>query len=398
MPWIGPGRMIATSTTRSSSVDGRDFGSVCIWARLSTWKTPTVSAAWSIAKTSGTSSGRRSRSRQTAQSCSISWSVSSIAASIPSPSRSSLISLRASTSRLSNWTTTRSGIVARSSGAMSISGAAVTSIPPLWMLRDGAGSRRSGRRTRASAPSRERSFVEPPRAWRRRLGLDARRPTSGRRPGPCGAVSAPAGPSGSAGRADPVPAGRPGPRSAVDLAALRIDRAPVDQRRRDEPLAVRGVARPATLAQPGDARRRVARPALVVAVARRPDRRQRRERIGQGAGLGPVGDRCQPAERPRRVPGPPGRLPAPGGTFPTSGRLSLELPQISIVETEPVGGPQSALDAASRPAEPRPRPAGSVGSGATPGRHPPAARHVFSWPIPSTRPRSPRLAPPRRRL
>ena len=40
LPWIGPGRMIATSTTRSSRLCGRDFGSVCIWARLSTWKTP----------------------------------------------------------------------------------------------------------------------------------------------------------------------------------------------------------------------------------------------------------------------------------------------------------------------------------------------------------------------
>ena len=40
--------MIATSTTRSSRLCGRDLGSVCIWARLSTWKTPTVSAAWSI--------------------------------------------------------------------------------------------------------------------------------------------------------------------------------------------------------------------------------------------------------------------------------------------------------------------------------------------------------------
>ena len=72
MPWIGPGRMIATSTTRSSRFAGFDFGSVCIWARLSTWKTPTVSAAWSIWKTSGTSSGSLSRSTQAAQSCSIS--------------------------------------------------------------------------------------------------------------------------------------------------------------------------------------------------------------------------------------------------------------------------------------------------------------------------------------
>ena len=44
--------MIATSTTRSSRLSGFDFGSVCICARLSTWNTPTVSAAWSIAKTS----------------------------------------------------------------------------------------------------------------------------------------------------------------------------------------------------------------------------------------------------------------------------------------------------------------------------------------------------------
>ena len=46
-----------------------------------------------------------------------------------------MISLSVSTSRLSNWTTTRSGIVARSSGAMSMSGAAVTSIPPEWIDR-----------------------------------------------------------------------------------------------------------------------------------------------------------------------------------------------------------------------------------------------------------------------
>ena len=58
-----------------------------------------------------------------------------MAASMPRPSRSSLISLIVSTSRLSYWTTTRSGIVARSSGAMSMSGAAVTSMPPEWMER-----------------------------------------------------------------------------------------------------------------------------------------------------------------------------------------------------------------------------------------------------------------------
>ena len=74
-----------------------------------------------------------SRSRHTAQSCSMSWTHSSMAASMPSPSRSSLISFMVSTSRLSNWTTTRFSIVARSMGAMSMRGAAVTSMPPEWI-------------------------------------------------------------------------------------------------------------------------------------------------------------------------------------------------------------------------------------------------------------------------
>ena len=43
---------------------GRLLGSVCICARDSIWKTPTVSAAWIMRKTSGMSSGRRSRSTQ----------------------------------------------------------------------------------------------------------------------------------------------------------------------------------------------------------------------------------------------------------------------------------------------------------------------------------------------
>ena len=81
-PMSGPGRMIATSTTRSSRLCGRLFGSVCICARLSTWNTPTVSAAWSISKTSGTSSGIRSRSKQAAPSCSVSCSVASAAAGL----------------------------------------------------------------------------------------------------------------------------------------------------------------------------------------------------------------------------------------------------------------------------------------------------------------------------
>ena len=45
LPWMGPGRMIATSTTRSLNAAGRVRGRVIIWARDSIWKTPIVSAA-----------------------------------------------------------------------------------------------------------------------------------------------------------------------------------------------------------------------------------------------------------------------------------------------------------------------------------------------------------------
>ncbi len=43
-PWIGPGRTRATSTTMSSKQQGWSLGSICAWARLSTWKQPIVSA------------------------------------------------------------------------------------------------------------------------------------------------------------------------------------------------------------------------------------------------------------------------------------------------------------------------------------------------------------------
>ena len=71
-----------------------------------------------------------------------------------------------------------------------------------------------------------------------------------------------------------------GPRRRLDLATLRIDPASLDERRRDEPVALCRVASPPSVPQPGDARGRVAGPALVVA-APRPDRGSRRERVGQ---------------------------------------------------------------------------------------------------------------------
>ncbi len=41
--WMGPGRMMEAATARSSNFVGRSRGSVEIWARDSTWKTPIVS-------------------------------------------------------------------------------------------------------------------------------------------------------------------------------------------------------------------------------------------------------------------------------------------------------------------------------------------------------------------
>ena len=74
------------------------------------------------------------------------------------------MSFNVSTSRLSNWTTTRSTIVAFSIGAMSMSGAAVTSIPPEWI--DRWRGKPSMRAQNSSQRSQwERPTVEPPRAW-----------------------------------------------------------------------------------------------------------------------------------------------------------------------------------------------------------------------------------------
>src|SRR3954454_22446905 len=57
LPRVGPGRTSATSIVRSSRFSGRVRSRLCICARLSIWKTPTVSAAWISAYTAGWSSG-----------------------------------------------------------------------------------------------------------------------------------------------------------------------------------------------------------------------------------------------------------------------------------------------------------------------------------------------------
>ena len=66
-PTIGPGRTSATCTVRSSRSSGFVRTSDCIWARLSIWNTPTVSAAWISANTSGSSNPTRERSTGSAR-------------------------------------------------------------------------------------------------------------------------------------------------------------------------------------------------------------------------------------------------------------------------------------------------------------------------------------------
>ena len=205
--------------------------------------------------------GHASRGRRTsAQSCSISWRVSSIAASIPSPSRSSLISFSSSTSRLSNWTTTRSCIVARSIGAMSMSGAAVTSIPPEWMrqvareavdpgaelepaLPVGQPDRARRRAPAAAAPARFAPpscvRIRPPDPVHADAAADVAVGRAAPRAPPCAVDGLPATcPSGSAGRADP--SSDPSPAAALDARRSRDrSRRPSDERRRHEPARAR---------------------------------------------------------------------------------------------------------------------------------------------------------------
>ena len=198
---------------------------------------------------------------------------------MPSPSRSSLISLSSSTSRLSNWTTTRSGIVARSIGAMSMSGAAVTSMPPEWIDRwRGKPSIRAQNSSQRSQS--QRSCVRAAQRLGRRLRLHARDLGAAPRPGPSPASAAPAGPSGTAGRA-----GRSGAAAARACRSPGRSSRPWTSAGGSELLPLSRVAGPAARPQPGHARRRVAGTALVVVPAARPDRRRRLRRAFPHPGL-----------------------------------------------------------------------------------------------------------------
>ena len=294
-----------------------------------------------------------------------------------------MISFIVSTSRLSYWTTTRSGIVARSIGAMSMSGAAVTSMPPEWIerwrgkpsMRAHSSSQRSqsdrprdacrgrGRLGRAAAATlglrrHPHDRVAAVRAHRR----PARAPSAGRprsrRPGrrrrrlDVRAVDGPVerararrsgGPwSGRTGAA-PGPACRtPG---STGMAGPPVPGPPV------APALLLAARRP--LADPAHAHRGVAGAALVVLL--RPGRTT----------YAPAASEPRPTPRSR-----------PFG-------LSRS--------------PRGCADPASRPSRrstPRERDDGRLGgSPGAPSKCPP--RGWFSWPIASVRPRASARTPPR---
>ena len=122
LPWIGPGRTSATCTVRSSRFSGCVRSRLCICARLSIWKTPTVSAAWISAYTAGSSSGTRERSIGSPWRRAIWSTASSTAESIPSPSRSILRKPASEHESLSHWQICRPAIAAGWTGTRSISG------------------------------------------------------------------------------------------------------------------------------------------------------------------------------------------------------------------------------------------------------------------------------------
>src|SRR5207237_689446 len=81
----------------------------------------------------GSSSGSEPSSRSSPCRAWMSATASFTSESVRRPRRSIFTRPRSSTSRLSSWTTLRSGIVARSIGTVSTSGSAVMSMPPLWI-------------------------------------------------------------------------------------------------------------------------------------------------------------------------------------------------------------------------------------------------------------------------
>ena len=170
-------------------------GSVAICARLSTWKTPTVSACLQhrVDLRVVRRAGARGPPPRPLPSSSVSESCS--AAIMPRPSRSTLMMPRSAQSSLSHCTTTRPGMVAGSSGTTSSSAPWAMTMPPeCWPRWRGRSWISPNRRAKScTRRSSGRSRLAQP-ALQRVRGVDVLEAAAGARP---------------AGR--PPPAGCPAP-------------------------------------------------------------------------------------------------------------------------------------------------------------------------------------------
>ena len=102
----------------------------CICARLSIWKTPTVSAARIALNVRWSSKGMRERSIRLPRTRAISSTQRSTAESIPRPSRSIFRKPASAHESLSHWTICLPSIAAGTTGQQSIRGLVATIIPP----------------------------------------------------------------------------------------------------------------------------------------------------------------------------------------------------------------------------------------------------------------------------
>ncbi len=152
-------------------------GSICIWARLSIWKTPVVSAARIDSKVAASAKSIRERSTRSPRVRPISSTQRSTAESIPRPSRSILSKPASAQESLSHWTICRPCIAAGTTGQTSSSGWVEITIPPgCWEAWRGSPiasaaspistcQPREAARSRPIAATTSRS-ISPPRSWK----------------------------------------------------------------------------------------------------------------------------------------------------------------------------------------------------------------------------------------
>ena len=158
--------MSATCTVRSSRFSGRVCSRLCIWARLSIWNTPMVSASWISAYTAGSSNPMRDRSGARPCPSAMRSRHSSTALSMPRPSRSIFTNPASAQESLSHWQMRLPSMAAGTTGTSSTNGVALTTMPPECWVRC-RGSPAASRASDASARQRRDFRRSSPPGMRR---------------------------------------------------------------------------------------------------------------------------------------------------------------------------------------------------------------------------------------